>query len=130
MSWYLIYETSSCHLRGVFEDFPIEHIPEDCSFKLTSVKPDFEKERWDTVSCLFIPKDGSDQLSKLEFIRRFTPEERAIIRSSTDTIVIDAMFLLDRAEFISKSDPDVDNMLNYFTFIGILASGRKEEILL
>lgn len=67
--------------------------------------------------------------TQLEFLRKFTAEERISIRSSIDPMVIDFLYLLDLAQDISLLDPDTIAGVNYCESIGLLAEGRAAQIL-
>lgn len=71
------------------------------------------------------------QWSKREFIKLFTPAEWSAAKTlaTTDPIAEQLMDLIMLSEYISADDPDLASGLDYFTAIGILAEGRKAEIL-
>ena len=75
-----------------------------------------------TVSVTTLP------LSKLEFLRRFTPQERIAIRKSQNDLVQDFINLLNLAEYVTPSDGDSQAALAYLESIGLIASGRAAEI--
>lgn len=68
-------------------------------------------------------------LGKRSFMQRFTQAERIAIRNSTDDIVIDIHEDLKMTSFVDLDHPDTEASLRYLTFIGLLAEGRKEEML-
>lgn len=68
-------------------------------------------------------------ITKLQFLRRFTAEERIAIRASSDPIIVDFMALLDLAEEVRVDDPDTTAAVAYLTAMGLLAAGRDAEIL-
>lgn len=68
-------------------------------------------------------------LSQLEFLRKFTAEERISVRSSIDPMVIDFLHLLNLAQNIRLDDPDTIAGINYCESIGLLAEGRAAQIL-
>lgn len=84
---------------------------------------------WDPVEREFIANDFRI-MTKLEFLRKFTMQERINIREAakTDPVIFDGMELLNLASSVDRQDVDVIRLLTYFTDIGILAAGRKEEI--
>jgi hypothetical protein len=71
----------------------------------------------------------------LEFKRLFTPSERVAMRTAakTDPVVEDFLDILDTTAMsgsrIVADDPDLDAGLDYVTAQGLLAAGRKAEIL-
>lgn len=84
---------------------------------------------WNAVTREFVVKDSA--LTKLEFLRKFTAQERIAIRAAagTDPIIFDAMELLNLAEFVSLQDSDTINLVGYLAMIGILQPNRVSEIL-
>lgn len=68
-------------------------------------------------------------ITKLQFLRRFTAEERIAIRASTDPVIVDFMALLDLAEDVRVDDPDTTAAVAYLTALGLLATDRDAEIL-
>lgn len=70
-------------------------------------------------------------LSRLEFLRRFTPAERQAIRSAKAQSVEldDFMFLLEMAETVRLDNDDVMAGLAMLEGAGLLAAGRASEIL-
>lgn len=67
----------------------------------------------------------------LTFIRKFTQEERIVVRTrrATDMVVDDIMYLLENSTTICANDPDVVNGLNYLVSIGVLTTARAFAIL-
>lgn len=68
-------------------------------------------------------------LSRLEFLRRLTPEERIAARQSSDPRIEDWLYLLQIAEEVRLDDPDVVAAVEYAEQIGLIAEGRAAEIL-
>lgn len=68
-------------------------------------------------------------ITKLDFLRRFTSEERINIRSSTNAIVVDFLYLLDLAQDVNLADPDTVAGVNYCESLGLLSVGRALAIL-
>lgn len=71
------------------------------------------------------------QLTKLEYLRRFTQEERIGIRTaaSQSPVLDDYLRLLELAEFINLDDSDTVGAVLMLEGAGLLAAGRAEEIL-
>lgn len=88
---------------------------------------DLNKYVWDTDLLDF--KQKSVQLTKLEFLSRFTMEERIAMRSSTDPILADIVKLVEIAEFIDLGDTQTQQSVGYLGMIGILSPTRVTEVL-
>lgn len=69
------------------------------------------------------------QLTKLQFLRRFTTAERIAIRSSTNPVIVDFMQLLDLAQDVRLDDPDTVAGVNYLETLTLIGEGRAAEIL-
>lgn len=69
------------------------------------------------------------QLTKLQFLRRFTASERVAIRASSNPIIIDFMSLLDLALDVRLDDPDTIAGVNYLETLELIGAGRAAEIL-
>ena len=76
-----------------------------------------------------LPIFRDPQLTKLQFLRRFTVQERLAIRASTNPIILDFMQLLDLAQDVRLDDPDTLIGVNYLEQQELLAKGRAVEIL-
>lgn len=69
------------------------------------------------------------QLTKLQFLRRFTAPERIAIRASTNPIIVDFMSLLDLALDVRLDDPDTVAGVHYLEALNLIGEGRAAEIL-
>ena len=69
--------------------------------------------------------------TKLEYLRRFTQEERITIREAAKTSapLADYLELLALAEEIRSDDPDIAAALAFLESSGLIAAGRAREIL-
>jgi hypothetical protein len=68
-------------------------------------------------------------VTRLEFLRRFTPEQRIAIRASTDPMVIDGRELLDMASDVSADDPDTILYVRYLQQQGFISAEDADRIL-
>lgn len=68
---------------------------------------------------------------RIDYLRLLSAEERIAIREAarTDLVVEDIVDLQRNASVIRSDDPDLLRALAYLTQVGILASGRMQEIL-
>lgn len=94
-------------------------------------KADIDKYyTWDVAGGEFVAR-GVSVLTKLDFLRRFTTQERIAIREAakTDPIIFDAMDLLNMATYVSLTDQDTINLVGYLAQQGVISSSRVLEIL-
>jgi hypothetical protein len=68
-------------------------------------------------------------ISRLEFLRRFTSEQRIAIRASTDPVIIDGRELLDLAQEVLVNDPDTVLYVRYLEQQGFISSEDADRIL-
>lgn len=70
-------------------------------------------------------------LTRLEFLRRLSMEQRITLREAakTNPILADALDLLYRAEDIRTDDPDTVAMINYCVSLGLLTTADATNIL-
>jgi len=78
-----------------------------------------------------LPEPARRILTKIEFLRLLTQDERIAFRQAAKVspVMEDFMHLLDSATEVSKDDPDVIKGLNDGEAAGLLAAGRAAEIL-
>jgi hypothetical protein len=71
------------------------------------------------------------RLSRLEFLQRFTAEERVAIRTTAKQSVPleDYMKMLEVANFIDVTRADTIQGVQYLEAVGLIAPGRSAEIL-
>ena len=68
-------------------------------------------------------------VTRLEFLRRFTPEQRIAIRASNDPLIIDGRELLDMASDVSADDPDTILYVRYLQQQGFISAEDADRIL-
>lgn len=68
-------------------------------------------------------------LTPLEFARRLSAAERIAIRASIDPVVVDFLWMLDRAREVRLDDPDTIAGVGYLEAAGLLGAGRAAAIL-
>ena len=70
-------------------------------------------------------------LSKLEYLRRFTVEERVAIRAAAEqnAVLADYLQLMELAQDINTGDPDTVAAVTMLEQAGLIAAGRAQEIL-
>ena len=93
--------------------------------------PDLTKQEWDRGGLRFIDKPGNRTMTKLEYLRRFTGNERVAIRAAAkqSPILEDYLALLELSLDVSLDDPDTIQAVGMLEAVGLIASGRAAEIL-
>ncbi len=91
--------------------------------------PDLTKMAYNPATLGFYPKGRL--LTKLEYLRRFTGQERVMIRQAakTEPVLEDYLALLELADNIPLDDPDTVAAVGMLEMVGLIASGRAAEIL-
>lgn len=77
------------------------------------------------------PQVPRQAISKLDFLSRFTQQQRISIRSAgaNNAVVGDAMYMLDLAENVRIDHDDTIFFVNYLAQVGLIASSDAERIL-
>ena len=70
-------------------------------------------------------------ITKLEYLRRFTTEERVAIRAAaaSNPVLDDYLRLMELAQEINLDDPDTVAAVGMLEQAGLLATGRAAEVL-
>jgi hypothetical protein len=68
-------------------------------------------------------------VSRLEFLRSFTPQQRIAIRAANDPVIVDALQLLDLAEDVNLQDHDTIYFVNYCAAQGYITTADANRIL-
>jgi hypothetical protein len=68
-------------------------------------------------------------VSRLEFLRSFTAQQRITIRAANDPVIVDALQLLDLAEDVDLQDPDTVYFVNYIAGQGYITTMDADRIL-
>ena len=77
------------------------------------------------------PATANQTLTKLEYLRRFTVEERVAIRAAAEqnAVLADYLQLMELAQDINTGDPDTIAAVTMLEQAGLIAAGRAQEIL-
>ena len=89
------------------------------------------KHFWESPEAETTPETPKANLSKLEFINRFTDQELVGIYQAA-AVSIPVQIWLDKfklAEFINTSDPQTISGVNNLELAGMIVAGRANEIL-
>jgi len=68
-------------------------------------------------------------VTRLEFLRRFTAQQRIAIRAANDPVIVDGLQLLDLAEDVNLQDPDTVYFVNYCADQGYISTADANRIL-
>ena len=70
-------------------------------------------------------------LTKLAYLRRFTTEERVMIREAAkvNPVLDDYLAMMELAEEINTGDADTVAAVNMLEQVGLIGSGRANEVL-
>ena len=68
-------------------------------------------------------------VTRLEFLRSFTAQQRIAIRAANDPVIVDALQLLDLADDVNLQDPDVVYFVNYCAAQGYITIADASRIL-
>jgi hypothetical protein len=125
MTYYILH-TQESELVGVTINQPVA-LPGISIIQVDEAVPDLNKSAWNPNTLSFVHITA--QLTRLEFLTRFTTSERIAIRASTDPIVVDFMELLNLASYIDVGDQNTIDGVNYLASQNLIAGARVEEIL-
>lgn len=95
--------------------------------EMTGEIPDLNYYQWDSATDTWI--DSGAHLTRLQFLNRFTVQERLTIAASADPMVADIMRLLNVASYIDRSDQNTMMGVGYLAMVGLIANARVAEIL-
>ena len=110
-------------------------------YRYDSVEPiewagmEFDKYSHDLAPEPATPEFGAPQeprfVSKVVYLRRFTPEERTGIRAAAkaDPFLEDYLEMMALADEIDLNDADVIDAVNKLEAVGLIGTGRAQEIL-
>ena len=90
--------------------------------------PDLNYYTFDFATNTFV-KTNAAQLSKIDFLSRFTTAERVAVHSSTDLILKDAFALLQSVDYVDLTDQRTMSLVGYLAMTGVIADTRVAEIL-
>ena len=99
----------------------IERIDTNSQFGLNDLYDGVNFTKAAPPPAVFVP------ISRLDFLRKFTVQQRIAIRQSTDLLILDAVHMMDLAEQIELDDPDTIYFVNYLatqSFITIEDANR------
>lgn len=90
---------------------------------------DYDHTEWTPDALVAVPVIRT--LTKLEYLRRFTTDERVAIRAAAaaNPVLDDYLKLMELAQDINTGDPDTIAAVTMLEQAGLIAAGRAQEIL-
>lgn len=99
----------------------------------SDIEYDLSNYDWDKINLTFVQKINISIriLTKLQFLSKFTLQERIAIREAakTDPIVYDILELLNLSTEVNLDDPICIQSVQYFYSVNLLSNQRVSEIL-
>ncbi len=125
--YYVITDTAG-ELMAIFLSSPYGiAIPNSSIHEMDGEVPDLNVKQWDSATDDFI--DRSDLVTKLQFINRFTLQERVGMRTSADPVVLDIIETINLVTYVNVRDPITIQGVHYLAYVGLLAPERVPAIL-
>lgn len=133
----------STTIRDICSGNPAESYHPDIAILYDTQVPD-EAQQGDTFADgVLTPKPVPDyvapepvapkppKVSVIEYKMLFTSAERIATKASVDPVIVDLQELMNdpRTVNVDLSLQSISDALDYMTFIGLIAAGRKSEIL-
>lgn len=130
--FYVTYNNQTGNLVDISDKAPSAQENYLTILTFPSEKPDLYFYTWDSSKLDFVPKNNSDRdITVLEYLNRFTAQERIIIKTAakTDAALSDYLDMLNVANNVNLSDPLIAAGLAYLNYLGLLDQSRIQQIL-
>lgn len=144
MPWYIVYDITSKEILGEGSQVPDGYLdghpptgtlPLDRGLITLASRPDSKTYGWNTATLAYdtvLPPPPTPPMPKLDFMRRFTLQEEAALRSSAKTDGILEVFFrrMENAVTIDVNHPDVVAGLAYIVanYSSTISAERAAEI--
>ena len=127
---YVTYATLDGSLVDISSTIPAPN-PDHCTRAIDADSVDVSAWNSQTLRFDGENKTNSAILSKLEYLRRFTSEERVTIRQAAKVtpVLEDYLAMLELADEINTGDADTIAAVNMLEQAGLIAPGRAAEVL-
>ena len=126
--YYITYKTDTGELVGVSPEDP-PSIEGFTKLSYGDSVPNLDNLIWDKNQTKFVSDPRNPVITKLQFLSRFTMQERLAIRASTDPVVQDIMNLLNLATEVNVTDQQTMMGVGYLAMVGLIDNLRVAEIL-
>ncbi len=122
--------TRNDQMLGILFSNPYGESFEGISFhEMDGLIPDLNAYEWDAESETLKRAEGKKVLTKLQFLDKFTMQERIAITSSPDPVIVDIMRMFDIADYINMADPKTVQAIQYFLHANLITPERYAEII-
>ena len=129
--WYAVYVISSGALVNITQTPSASGYL--ASLGLAAVQigsaPPASNSVWNATSKTFVNNVANATLSRLAFLSLFTQPIRTAIRTSSDVIVQDFLFLLEMSTDIQLNNPVLAQGVDYLVSIGLLTQAQANSVL-
>lgn len=130
---YYVITKNENTLVGITYDNPYVMGLNDVSIhEMDGAIPDLNIHKWDFELGDFVRIEGVNGFtvySKLQFLSKFTINERIVISASSDPIVQDIMKMFNLANYIDIARTDTQQSVGYLAQVGLIQPTRVMEIL-
>ena len=130
--WYVYFETDTGKLRSQGKSYAdVADLPDGWGRKEYAERPDGFDWNAETLDFDIEQPKHVEPITAVQFMRRFTVEERIAIRASRvgNPILDDFFDLLVVAGTVTPTDPDMVSGVNYLAQVGLITPGRVSELL-
>lgn len=122
--------TRNGQMLGIMFSNPYGENFEGVSFhEMDGLIPDLNAYEWDAEAETLKRAEGKKVLTKLQFLGKFTMQERIAITSSPDPVIMDIMRMFDIADYINMADPKTVQAIQYFLYTNHITPERYAEIM-
>jgi len=125
MTWHAVYREADGGLVSIGTRVA-DPLPDGLATVEYAERPN---GRWDAKALDFVVHEPEVALSRLDFLRLFTRDERIAIRTSGDPVIEDLREMLLTAEVIRLAHPDTVGAVDYMVAQGMLTRTRGDQIL-
>lgn len=115
---------------GILFSTPYGENFDNVSFhEMDGLIPDLNSHEWNSELETLKPMQNNKILTKLQFLDKFTINERIAITASADPIVNDIMRMFNIADYINMEDPKTIQAIQYFMYANYITQDRYLEIM-
>lgn len=130
--YYVITRNEDTLIGVTYDNAYLMNIPDSSIHEMDGAIPDLNVHRWDFQLGEFVRTEGVNGVSvysKLQFLSKFTINERIAIGASTNPVVQDIMKMFNLANYIDVDRQDTQQSVGYLAQVGLIQPSRVAEIL-